>query len=261
MRPAWIAPLILLVGTLSPMGFAAQGGTETFESGTKQVTLLELFTSEGCSSCPPADRWLAGFRDSDKLWQRIVPVAFHVTYWDQYGWIDRYGTPAATQRQRDYVSHWHRASPYTPNFVRNGTNWQLWFRHPRPSPIEPRAVEADAGPLAVQRRGQRISARYTPSKAPDRPPVLNVAVLAFGLTNQIKAGENNGRTLHHDFVVIGHGQRPLAHSGHSYTAELDLPETLSVDADRYALAAWVADPRDMRTLQATGGWLKHGLTR
>jgi len=243
------------------VSFAHTALAETFESSTRQTTLLELFTSEGCSSCPPADAWLADFKNSDQLWDRIVPVAFHVTYWDQYGWIDPYGKAAYTQRQSDYVANWHKTSPYTPNFVRNGDNWQLWFRHPRPSPIEPESVEAQAGPLTVDRNATNIDVIFRPANTPASAPVAHVAILAFGLSSQIKAGENQGRQLNHDFVVIGHRQVTLKANGETFQASLTSPETTDVDADRYALAAWVADPGDMHTLQATGGWLDHGLTR
>ena len=74
--------LILLVTT------TATAGSLTLNSGTKQVTLLELYTSQGCSSCPPAERWLNEYIDDDDLWARVWPVAFHVDYWDYIGGKD-----------------------------------------------------------------------------------------------------------------------------------------------------------------------------
>ena len=95
----------------------------TFTSGPTQVALLELFTSEGCSSCPPAERWLAGFRTAPGLWREVVPVAWHVTYWDDLGWKDIYAAKAFTARQYAYASLWHSDSVYTPCLVRNGRDW------------------------------------------------------------------------------------------------------------------------------------------
>ena len=68
------------------------------ESSARQVSLVELYTSEGCSSCPPADGWLANFSGSDRLWREIVPVAYHVTYWNYLGWEDRLALPAFDRR-------------------------------------------------------------------------------------------------------------------------------------------------------------------
>src|SRR5712692_2905929 len=76
----------------------------TFESGATQTTLLELFTSEGCSSCPAAEKWLSQFKTNSDLWKRIVPVAFHVDYWDNLGWPDRFAKAEFTDRQRRYAA-------------------------------------------------------------------------------------------------------------------------------------------------------------
>jgi len=73
-------------------------------SGKAQVTLVELYTSQGCSSCPPADRWLNEFTDSDRLWTQLVPVALHVDYWDYLGWEDPYASAENSARQRSVPS-------------------------------------------------------------------------------------------------------------------------------------------------------------
>src|SRR5260370_2199922 len=91
----------------------------TFESGDMQTTLIELFTSEGCSSCPPADAWISQLKDSPDLWKRVVPVAFHVDYWDNLGWRDRFAKPEFTARQRRYVATWPAESLFPPESVRN----------------------------------------------------------------------------------------------------------------------------------------------
>ncbi|GAB3671431.1 DUF1223 domain-containing protein [Salinisphaera aquimarina] len=237
------------------VALAQAGPTQSFESGVKQTTLLELYTAEGCSSCPPADAWLGRFTDNDALWHRIVPVAFHVTYWDQYGWVDPYARTEYTRRQRDYASRRSNGVAYTPNFIRNGHDWRLWFRHPRPSPIEPLDVEADAGVLRVTLDGDAVGALFAPPATIDGALDLHIAVLAFGLSKVISAGENTGRRLRHDFVVIGENTTPLVDADSGYTATAILPATMTVDASRYAFAAWVESRANMQTYQATGGWL------
>src|SRR6266567_7895599 len=99
----------------------------TFESGEARTMLVELFTSEGCSSCPPADAWINQLKESPDLWKKIVPVVFHVDYWDNLGWRDRFAKPEFTSRQRRYAAAWGGDSVYTPGFVINGKEWRGWF--------------------------------------------------------------------------------------------------------------------------------------
>ena len=100
---------------------------QTFESGDTQSSLIELFTSEGCSSCPPAEKWLSALKSSPDLWKKTVPVAFHVDYWDHLGWRDRFAKPEFTSRQQRYAAAWGGDSVYTPGFVVNGKEWRGWF--------------------------------------------------------------------------------------------------------------------------------------
>ena len=91
-----------------------------FESGEHKVSLLELYTSEGCSSCPPADRWLSDLKNHHQLWKNVVPVAFHVDYWDYIGWQDRFADGRYSQRQRDFAREQSLTTVYTPGFILNG---------------------------------------------------------------------------------------------------------------------------------------------
>lgn len=95
-----------------------------FESGEKRVAFVELFTSEGCSSCPPAERTLLKLTTHPSLWKTFVPVAFHVNYWDNLGWKDWMASVEFTRRQRTYASGWRSGTVYTPEFVLNGREWQ-----------------------------------------------------------------------------------------------------------------------------------------
>jgi hypothetical protein len=99
---------------------AAQGGNIVMQSGPKQVTLMELYTSEGCSSCPPAEVWFSELKDAPGLWKIFVPVAFHVDYWDNLGWPDKYASAAFTARQRSYAAEWRSENVYTPELVSGG---------------------------------------------------------------------------------------------------------------------------------------------
>ena len=107
------APLFIFFSGLS---FAAA----VFQSGPLRVNVLELYTSEGCSSCPPADRWLSGLKQDDRLWREIIPIAFHVDYWNYIGWQDRFSSPVYSERQRHYARNKGLSTVYTPGFLLNG---------------------------------------------------------------------------------------------------------------------------------------------
>ncbi len=119
-------PLALLL--LSALPAAAADDTRTFSSGNDRVALVELYTSEGCSSCPPADRWLSRLADDAGLWSEFVPVAFHVDYWDYIGWKDEFADPSNTQRQRGYAAAAGARSIYTPQMVVGGRDHVIGYR-------------------------------------------------------------------------------------------------------------------------------------
>ncbi|MDH5614701.1 MAG: DUF1223 domain-containing protein, partial [Gammaproteobacteria bacterium] len=100
----------------------------TLVSGQGQKVLIELYTSEGCSSCPPAEKYLNTYRHNKELWHTYIPVAFHVDYWDYIGWKDRFASPSFSTRQRQHARERNVRSVYTPSFMVNGAGWQPgWF--------------------------------------------------------------------------------------------------------------------------------------
>src|SRR3954470_4771648 len=110
---------------------SASAAENTFESGTQRTHLIELYTSEGCSSCPPAEAWLSKLKSDPGLWKDFVPLAFHVDYWDRLGWRDRFSSRQWTERQSNYASLLRQSSVYTPEFIRNGAEWSDWLGHAR----------------------------------------------------------------------------------------------------------------------------------
>ena len=231
--------------------------TRLFTSGDHEVALVELFTSEGCSSCPPAERWLGSLAGEPGLWADFVPVAFHVDYWDYIGWPDRFASADYSARQRRYASEGNLRTVYTPGVVKGGEEWRGWFRNPVPE-----TSRKTAGALSVAVTGKRVAAAYR--LRDDRPPdsvksapaelTLNIALLGMDLQTRVRAGENRGRTLSHDFVVLGVNSSALSASGGRYATELTLPRA-SAAAPRYALAAWVSAGGRQAPVQATGGYL------
>lgn len=229
---------LLLLGLLA----ATAAGAQQFSSGPQRTHLLELYSSEGCSSCPPAERWLGNLRDAPGLWRDFVPVAFHVTYWDRLGWPDKFARPEYTARQYAYSTAWGSDTVYTPGFVLDGAEWR------RASTAPARSGAADAGTLAVAYADDG-TCRVTYSVAGDFE--VHAAMLGTGIVSAVRRGENSGRTLHHDFVALQLQAAPLRDGA----AELALPRTAVAGVTRRALAVWVTRRGDPTPRQATGGWV------
>ena len=219
----------------------------SFESGPRKTHLLELFTSEGCSSCPPAEAWVSGLKDRAGLWRDFVPVAFHVDYWDRLGWRDPFASKAWTARQYEYAKRWHRNGVYTPGFVLDGREWT--------NPSVPVAATESPGTLTLALLdGARVAASFRPVTGDNRKPLeLHVARLGFGFTSHVKAGENRGRQLRHDFVVLALDTAKLV-DGKAELTLGDAPREPDAIA-RGAIGAWVTEPGYPEPIQAVGGWV------
>ncbi len=172
------------------------------QSGAQRNVLLELYTSEGCDSCPPADRRLSQFKGQAETAGRIVPLAFHVDYWDRLGWADRFASPQYTQRQYQMAGLARSRAVYTPQFLRNGRDWRS-AGSPLDGTGETRAAAAIALELGVPDAGQMmISGEISvTSAAAGAAGEVWLALYENNLESQVRAGENSGKTLRHDYVV------------------------------------------------------------
>jgi hypothetical protein len=226
----------------------AQAQPQTFSSGDKQVNIIELYTSEGCSSCPPAEDWLNTFRDDPRLWSEIIPLAFHVDYWDYIGWPDRFADASFSDRQRYYAFSNQVSGVYTPGVMLNGREWRGWYYN---KPLK--QGNTSNGKLSVNVNDDQVDASFE-SKQQAQIVNINIAVLGFDLKTEVKRGENHGRELAHEFVVLGHKQVRMEKHGDSYTVSSHLPK-LKQEARQLAVVAWVNESKDLTPLQATGGWL------
>jgi hypothetical protein len=221
-----------------------------FESGERQALLVELFTSEGCSSCPPADAWLSRLKANPELWKTYVPVAFHVDYWNRLGWTDRFSSPDYTSRQRLYAANGSSDSVYTPEVVLNGREWRGFFSgQSLPSP----AAEGVGRLKVTLRERGRAEVVFTSAGNAPKPTQVEFALLGTNLESDVKVGENGGRKLHHDFVVLQWSTAKLTAAGTQYTAILAWRATGL--AEPSAIAAWVTAGNGQPPLQAVGGWL------
>lgn len=225
----------------------ARAAEVKFESGPARTHLLELYTSEGCSSCPPAEAWLSKLKDEPRLWREIVPIAFHVDYWDRLGWRDPFASKLWTARQYEYSARWKSTSVYTPGFVLNGREW-------RNSGV-PAASTDQPGVLKLTvADGDVVTADFAQSGKEARRFDLHVARLGSELQINVKAGENSGRKLLHDFVVLSLAKEPMSAS----TKQMRLPPSNAPQASaaREAIAAWITESGQLEPIQAVGGWLR-----
>ena len=231
-------PVILLVMFCAAL--SAQATDRLFESGAQKTHLLELFTSEGCSSCPPAEAWLSKLKAEPRLWKDFVPLAFHVDYWDRLGWRDPFAAKEWTARQYQYCANWKSEGVYTPGFVLDGREWQ--------DRSLPTSANEKPGVLKLSIVNGKISAQFDSANGGTKDVDLHVATLGFDLTTKVTAGENNGRDLHQDFVVLSLVNAKLTNG------KAEIP--LNADSRAGAIAAWVTAPNQIEPIQAVGGWLR-----
>lgn len=226
-----------------------------FHSGEAQVQLIELYTSEGCSSCPPADAHLSTLKSDPGLWRERVPVAFHVDYWDYIGWQDPFASAENSLRQRTHAARGNLGSVYTPGFVVDGAEWRGFFRR-APWPLPGGSLP---GRLSLDYADGQVAVRFAPQRGDTGDLRLQLAWLGSGLQTAVKRGENRGRMLAHDFVVLAQQTRVLgAAGGYAHRGEF-APGALP-EAERYALVAWLEDRRG-RPVQAVGGWVESSVVR
>ena len=200
MRPlhTCIALCSWLLSSLSCVPAFAQAIPCKDQTGSARTMVVELFTSEGCSSCPPADAWLSTLKDEPQ----VVALAFHVDYWDDIGWKDVFANPAYTQRQRQWQARTGSRAIYTPQVLVNGHAWSRW---PGPLSNVNARISPSAPIVSMSQTGALVQAQLKPgTEAKTAGAMLQGywAVLEDGHRNAIKAGENKGRSLTHDHVVV-----------------------------------------------------------
>jgi hypothetical protein len=195
MAPFWLG--IALAAIAAPA--AAQC---VKESPPHAVALLELYTSEGCSSCPPADRWLSRLLHDGPGADSVVPLAFHVDYWDRLGWKDRFASPRFTERQYLLARQAGSRAVYTPGVFLNLSEFRRWAGVSFADAIQ--AVNRKPARADIRLELQPPSGLRLPIKAGFRSPHRSRAYVALyenRLATDVKAGENQGVTLRHDYVV------------------------------------------------------------
>lgn len=263
-----LIPITIFLSGNFTRAFAEEKPT-IFSSGNTRINLIELYTSEGCSSCPPADFWLNDLRNNNDLWNQFIPLAFHVDYWDYLGWKDTFSRAVFSQRQRRYNKLGQVNGVYTPGMFLNGKEWKKW-RGENPKNFQLVQQDTPVGNLELIYSPEKISINYTPpSKAEDKRQDserdettirdiklgrVYIALMGFDLESSVKSGENRGREFKHNFVVLELLSSNIQLQQGVYKANINKFSS-PLDGKDYAIVAWLTHDGDSKPLQATGGWL------
>ena len=247
-------PLLALL--LLPITSTTYAQLLTFQSGERRNLLIELYTSQGCSSCQPAEQLLSNLLASDKLWKSYFPLALHVDYWNYLGWTDTYANPLTGERQQQHLKLNNISNIYTPEFVINAKEWRGFFRADRLPPV-PTEV---SGQLVLQFDTETKDAKMQlHNLAKTRPALCHFGLLTFDENVEIMAGENSGLTIAQDFVLLSLDSVDAEFNNNNYqcrvkVSALEQINNLGIDGRKYAIIGWmeniIAAP-----IQVTGGWL------
>ena len=257
MDKAWTG-LIFAVATGSLAGYAAPSQAACVkQSPLHTVALVELYTSEGCDSCPPADRWLSRIRSDGFGADELVALALHVDYWDRLGWKDRFASPRFSERQRVLSGFAGSRTIYTPEVFLNLRETRGWSSAPqfqqavrninsRPALADIRLELDSASPALLP---IKASFALKPGAAARQPQAF-VALFENRLSTDVRAGENRGVTLRHDYVVrewLG----PIEISGGKAEYRKTLAPGPDWNAANMGVAAFIQDFGSREILQAT----------
>ncbi|HEX3155918.1 MAG TPA: DUF1223 domain-containing protein [Candidatus Angelobacter sp.] len=214
---------------------------KTTEPGTpRRPVVVELFTSEGCSSCPPADELLGHLRqDLSAKNVQVIPLGFHVDYWNSLGWKDRFSSAEFTQRQEQYTHALKVDGPYTPEMVVDGEVEFVGNDAGRAqSTIRQQATQLETAQVKIAPAGaDQLTIQVKGPTGPSKGNALvMLAITEDNLTTQVGAGENGGRTLHHAAVVRELQEVGMLHNG---IMESTVPIKLKSDWKRNDLHAVV----------------------
>jgi hypothetical protein len=222
------------------------------------VALIELYTSEGCDSCPPADNWLSHLVGGDNARPavtRVVPIAFHVDYWDRLGWKDRFASAKYTDRQYEQMRRQRTTFVFTPQVMLQGRDFGQWRAGGDPAAaiaaVNARRPRASIE-LAVEPQGTDaiVDVHVKVPDARDRGhAVVAVALVQSKLSSDVKAGENAGKRLTHDHVVRQWNAGPAALDAGGETRQR-IMFAIPADAGPVSVVAFAEDAASGEVLQA-----------
>jgi hypothetical protein len=214
------------------------------QSQNSPFVVVELFSSEGCSSCPAADllvsKVTAWARQNN---QPVYPLIFHVDYWNSYGWRDVFSSAEFTRRQNEYARVFKDQGVYTPEIVVNGSDAFVGSDQGQLQQDLNRELSQTSNIIlhaSFKKKDGQVVVKYS-AEGFTKGDVVNIALVERGLSTDVTAGENAGRTLHHDNVVREFETRPLTKAGNKVIISLNK----ILDISQASLIVYVQDPQTM----------------
>jgi hypothetical protein len=211
--------------------------------------VVELFTSEGCSSCPPADRALKFLAEQQPVPNaEIIPLAFHVDYWNYLGWKDQFSSPQFSRRQELYVQRFGIDSSYTPQMVVDGEAEFVGNDTGRASMVITDAAKAKKGSVVLKLDGDSVVASI--SGLPEHhASTVFLAITEDGITSEVKSGENGGQTFNHSSVVRNLSTLGLVEKDvNSFEGKAALPTVAGLRRENSRVVVFVQDNSDRKIL-------------
>jgi len=220
---------------------------ETAPISDKGFAVVELFTSEGCSSCPPADE--AMIKLAKEFPEHVYFLGYHVDYWDYIGWKDQFDNPAFTKRQDRYAEIFRLESIYTPQAIINGESELVGSKESQMRALIQEKLKQTSSvgiELDVRRTdAEKLIVSYVAPASPNSS--INIALVQSRASTTVKRGENNGKLLNHINIVRDFRSISIDKNGKG-TAELVLPAGLGVKDLK--LIAFIQNERDMKIIGA-----------
>lgn len=253
---ALILPTIITLFTFASIFLNVQQIGYPLHSTSTQsepFAVVELFTSEGCASCPPADKLLHKIlKEAEENQQNIYGLGFHVSYWNQLGWRDEFSDEAFNERQKNYAKALPNTQVYTPQMIVNGVSVFVGSNQQEAEKAIRHALSQKATASIrlygdLETASDLIQLKYDITGA-DAGQILNVALVERNLANYISKGENKGYLLHHDNVVRSFKNITLNGNGFG---EIDLSLPRDIHLENVSVIAYLQDPDKLRILGAT----------
>jgi hypothetical protein len=221
----WLPGAFILIAILVLAAFMFK--PSPLPAAQRKAVVVELFTSEGCSSCPPADELLARLENHTANGAQIIPLGFHVDYWDYQGWRDRFSSHLYTQRQETYAARFRLGGPYTPQMVVDGQREFVGNDSGRAQAAIMQAA-TQAQQVDLQLSWTAAGKLLVNATSPDNVPAAEIllAVTEDNLSSNVGAGENQGHVLHHAAVV-----RELRHVGQLRKGQFQTELTVKPEKD------------------------------
>ena len=210
-------------------------------SDAQGVVVLELFTSQGCSSCPPADALLAEYAAAHN--EHIIPLSFHVDYWNRLGWADPFSDKIYSERQQWYSTHLPKGSVYTPQLIVNGRGEAVGNNRKTVGSLVQNELSVQnketisVADITIDRNALSFHYRSTNS---NKQQVVNIALIQKQATTSVKAGENKGVTITNHNIVRSFATLPINHEG---SGSINLPARFK--SSEYALVLYVQNKNDL----------------